>query len=161
MKSPRAWRAYQDMGESWVVAHACNPSYSEGRDQEDCSSKPAQANVHKTLSQNTLYKNKAGGVAQGEGPEFKPKYHKKKKGHGWGVSRNGHESPSSVNVKVASSKMYPLHTRVQGLVSLTHLFITFLRKHHADPSAHRELAAQRGIVFARGHAASESGQSRA
>jgi hypothetical protein len=30
---------------SWVlVAHACNPSYSGGRDQKDCSSKPAQAN---------------------------------------------------------------------------------------------------------------------
>jgi hypothetical protein len=29
----------------WVlVAHACNPSYSEGRDQEYCSLKPAQAN---------------------------------------------------------------------------------------------------------------------
>jgi hypothetical protein len=27
----------------WVlVAHTCNPSYSEGRDQEDCGSKPAQ-----------------------------------------------------------------------------------------------------------------------
>jgi hypothetical protein len=26
------------------VAHACNPSYLGGRDQEDCSSKPAQAN---------------------------------------------------------------------------------------------------------------------
>jgi hypothetical protein len=26
------------------VAHACNPSYSGGRDQENCSSKPAQAN---------------------------------------------------------------------------------------------------------------------
>jgi hypothetical protein len=27
---------------SWIlVAHACNPSYSEGRDQEDCGSKPA------------------------------------------------------------------------------------------------------------------------
>jgi hypothetical protein len=26
------------------VAHACNPSYSEGRDQEDCGSKPAWAN---------------------------------------------------------------------------------------------------------------------
>jgi hypothetical protein len=30
---------------SWVlVAHACNPSYSGGRDQEDHSSKSAQAN---------------------------------------------------------------------------------------------------------------------
>jgi hypothetical protein len=26
------------------VAHACNPSYAGGRDQEDHSSKPAQAN---------------------------------------------------------------------------------------------------------------------
>jgi hypothetical protein len=29
----------------WVpVAHACNPSYWEGRDEEDHSSRPAQAN---------------------------------------------------------------------------------------------------------------------
>jgi hypothetical protein len=27
-----------------LVAHACNPSYSEGRDQEDPGSKPALAN---------------------------------------------------------------------------------------------------------------------
>jgi hypothetical protein len=27
------------------VAHACNPSYSEGSDQEDHSLKPAQANT--------------------------------------------------------------------------------------------------------------------
>jgi hypothetical protein len=27
-----------------LVAHACNPSYSRGRDQKDCSSKPAQEN---------------------------------------------------------------------------------------------------------------------
>jgi hypothetical protein len=27
------------------VAHTCNPSYSGGRDQEDCSLKPAQANT--------------------------------------------------------------------------------------------------------------------
>jgi hypothetical protein len=26
------------------VAHACNPSYSEGREEKDCGSKPAQAN---------------------------------------------------------------------------------------------------------------------
>jgi hypothetical protein len=30
----------------WVpVAHACNPSYSEGKDQEDRSSKPAWVNT--------------------------------------------------------------------------------------------------------------------
>jgi hypothetical protein len=27
-----------------LVAHACNPSYSGGKDQEDCGSKPAWAN---------------------------------------------------------------------------------------------------------------------
>jgi hypothetical protein len=27
-----------------LVAHTCNPSYSGGRDQEDCDSKPAWAN---------------------------------------------------------------------------------------------------------------------
>jgi hypothetical protein len=27
----------------------------------------------------TRHKNRAGGLAQGEGPEFKPQYHKKKK----------------------------------------------------------------------------------
>jgi hypothetical protein len=26
------------------VAHACNPSYTGGRDREDCGSKPAPAN---------------------------------------------------------------------------------------------------------------------
>jgi hypothetical protein len=41
------------------MASACNPSYSGGRDQEDCSSKPAWANssgdpVSKTLRKNGL-----------------------------------------------------------------------------------------------------------
>jgi hypothetical protein len=31
--------------------------------------------VRETLSRKTLHKNRAGGVAQGEGPEFKPQYH--------------------------------------------------------------------------------------
>jgi hypothetical protein len=52
--------------------YSCNPSYSGGRDQEDCGSKPARQIVCKTLSQKTLQKNKAGGVAQSEGLEFKP-----------------------------------------------------------------------------------------
>jgi hypothetical protein len=34
---------------------------------------------HKTLSRKTLHKNRADRVAQGEGPEFKPQYSKKKK----------------------------------------------------------------------------------
>jgi hypothetical protein len=41
----------------WVlVAHACNPTYSGGRDQEDCDSKPAQAKVRETLSQKSFHK---------------------------------------------------------------------------------------------------------
>jgi hypothetical protein len=40
-------------------------------------SQPGQI-VCETLSQKTFHKNRAGGAAQGEGPEFKPQYHKKK-----------------------------------------------------------------------------------
>jgi hypothetical protein len=36
-----------------AVTHTCNPGYSGGRDQEDCSSKPAQANT----SQDPISKN--------------------------------------------------------------------------------------------------------
>jgi hypothetical protein len=50
---------------SWVpVAHACNPSYSGGRDQEDHGSKSAGQTVCKTLSQNYPTQNRAGRVAQ-------------------------------------------------------------------------------------------------
>jgi hypothetical protein len=35
--------------------------------------------VHETLSQKTLHKNRAGGMAQGKGLEFKPQYWGKKK----------------------------------------------------------------------------------
>jgi hypothetical protein len=60
-----------------LVAHTCNPSYSESK--RSGQSKPAPSKQFlKTLSQKTLHKNGAGGVAQGEGPEFKPKYYKKK-----------------------------------------------------------------------------------
>jgi mRNA-degrading endonuclease RelE of RelBE toxin-antitoxin system len=62
------------------VAHTCNPSYSGGRDQEDRCLKPPQANSSaRFYLEKTLHKNRAGGVAQSEGPEFKPQYHKKKK----------------------------------------------------------------------------------
>jgi hypothetical protein len=57
------------------VAHIYNPSYSGGRDQVDQSSKPTQANSSRDLiSKNPITKNWAGGVAQGEGPEFKSQY---------------------------------------------------------------------------------------
>jgi hypothetical protein len=41
-------------------------------------SRPGQK-VCEILSGETLHKHRAGGVAQGEGPEFKPQYCKKKK----------------------------------------------------------------------------------
>jgi hypothetical protein len=59
-----------------LVAYACNPSYSRGRDQKDCSSKPAQAsNSQDCISKKSHHKKRA----QGIGPEFKPQYHKKEK----------------------------------------------------------------------------------
>jgi hypothetical protein len=47
-----------------LVAHACNPSYSGGRDQEDHSSKPARANsLQDPISKKPITK-RAGVVAQ-------------------------------------------------------------------------------------------------
>jgi hypothetical protein len=46
------------------VAHVCNPSYSEGSDQENQGSKPTQAIVSETLSQKYSTQKRAGGVAQ-------------------------------------------------------------------------------------------------
>jgi hypothetical protein len=56
------------------VAHACNPNYSGGRDQEDQGSKPALANSLKdSISKKAITKQGwAGGVAHGIGPDFKP-----------------------------------------------------------------------------------------
>jgi hypothetical protein len=54
-----------------LVAYVYNPSCSGGRDhQEDLDSKPAQANS----SVRPYHKKRAGGVAQGKVPEFKPEY---------------------------------------------------------------------------------------
>jgi hypothetical protein len=62
-----------------TVAHAYNPSYSGGRDQEDCDLSQPRQIVRETLSQKKKNSQKrAGGVAQGVDPEFKPQYHKKK-----------------------------------------------------------------------------------
>jgi hypothetical protein len=57
------------------VAHVCNPSYSWGRDQEDCSSEPAWANSSwDSILKKTITRK---GLAQGIGPEFKPQSCKK------------------------------------------------------------------------------------
>jgi hypothetical protein len=53
-----------------LVAHACNPSYSGGRDQEDHGSKSAWVNSSWDPISKNLHKNKAGRVAQREGLIF-------------------------------------------------------------------------------------------
>jgi hypothetical protein len=43
--------------------------------EAEISSKPAQANsLQGPILKKILHKNKVGGVAEGEGPEFKPQY---------------------------------------------------------------------------------------
>jgi hypothetical protein len=48
------------------VTHACNPSYSGGRDQEDLGSKPAQGKqfVRPYVGKKKTTTNRAGGIAQ-------------------------------------------------------------------------------------------------
>jgi hypothetical protein len=61
------------------VAHACNPSHSGGRDQEDPASKASSGQiVPETLFRKKPSQNRVSLVAQGVGPEFKPQYHKNK-----------------------------------------------------------------------------------
>jgi hypothetical protein len=60
------------------VAHVCNPSYSEDRDQEDHSWKPDQANSLQDPISKKPSQNGAGQLAQGEGPKFKAQYYEKK-----------------------------------------------------------------------------------
>jgi hypothetical protein len=66
-----------------LVAHACDPSYSGGRDQEDGGSKPAQANssldpiLKKPITKKKKKTTTTGGVPQGVGPEFKERKKKK------------------------------------------------------------------------------------
>jgi hypothetical protein len=62
-----------------LAAHTYNLSYSGGSDQEYRSLKPAKANNSgEPISKNPSQK-RAGGMAEGVGPEFKPQYQKKKK----------------------------------------------------------------------------------
>jgi hypothetical protein len=62
-----------------LVAHAYNPSYSGGRDQEDRGLKPAWGKRSKDPISKHPSQKRAGGMAQGIGPEFKPQYKKKNK----------------------------------------------------------------------------------
>jgi hypothetical protein len=62
------------------VTHTCNPSYSGGRDQQDCGSKPAGVNGLRSHPEKTHHI-----IGLGEclrcSPEFKPQHHKRKKSH--------------------------------------------------------------------------------
>jgi hypothetical protein len=60
------------------VVHPCNPSYSKGKIQKDCGSKPAQENSLRPYLKKTHHKKRAGRVAQGVSPEFKSQYQKKR-----------------------------------------------------------------------------------
>jgi hypothetical protein len=81
------WQLVSDIWKCWgikkflaarcPVTHACNPSYSGGRDREDHSSKPA-GQFARPISKKPITK-RADGMAQGVGPKFKPQYCKKKK----------------------------------------------------------------------------------
>jgi hypothetical protein len=63
---------------SWApVAHSYNPSYSGGRDQEDCGLKLAQANSLRDPISKIPNTKRDAGLGQDVGPEFKPWYHKK------------------------------------------------------------------------------------
>jgi hypothetical protein len=95
------------------VIHAHNPSYSEGRDQ-NFSLKPAQPNSSRDpISKHPSQKKRAGGLAQGTGPEFKPQYHKKKKKRSvWEYSSVGEclpsrcEAPGSVSSNPKKERSY-------------------------------------------------------
>jgi hypothetical protein len=66
-----------------AVAHACNPSYSGGRDQEDRSSKPAQANSSRDpISKKPITKKGLVEWLIGVGPDCKKKKKKKCVGAG-------------------------------------------------------------------------------
>jgi hypothetical protein len=68
----------QNRNSQVLVAHACNPSYSGGKDQEDRGTKPARENsLRDPILKNPSEKKKAGGVTQGVGPEFKTQYRKR------------------------------------------------------------------------------------
>jgi hypothetical protein len=60
-----------------AIAHACNPSYSVGRDQEDRGLKlPWVNSLQDPISKNSSQQ-RAAGVAQVAGPKFKPEYYQK------------------------------------------------------------------------------------
>jgi hypothetical protein len=66
---------YQEWGPFWaLLAHACNPSYSGSRDQENLGSRIARANSSQDPVLKIPKQKRASGVVQAWDPEFKPQY---------------------------------------------------------------------------------------
>jgi hypothetical protein len=86
------------------VAHACNPSYLGGRDQEVCGLKPAQANTSGHPISKIPNIKRAGGVAQGVCHEFKPQYHKKQKQKQQRISRFKYGDGLCFIIRIVSCK---------------------------------------------------------
>jgi hypothetical protein len=61
------------------VAHACNLAPQEEIRRITVQSQTGQIVPQDHISEKPFTKSRAGGVAQGEGPEFKPQYKKKKR----------------------------------------------------------------------------------
>jgi hypothetical protein len=90
------------------VPHSCNHSSSGGRDQEDHSLKPSEANRSQDPIRKKLSQKRAGGVAQGEGPEFKPQY----------CNNNNNNNKEKKAYSVCSSNLF-LHSAVLFLQTLS------------------------------------------
>jgi hypothetical protein len=106
------------------LPQASNPSYSGGRDQEDHSSKPAWANsLQDPISKIPIVK-RTGGVAQGEGPELKPQYHKKKKS----TSKKKPKGRSDHKCMCANNITYKLYLTVFR-IAVIHCFRNLLYSH--------------------------------
>jgi hypothetical protein len=61
----------KEKAERWWLKHVILATQEAEIRRIEVRNQPWQI-VHETSSQKTLHKNRAGGVAQGEGPEFKP-----------------------------------------------------------------------------------------
>jgi hypothetical protein len=68
----------RQVSQCWWLTPVIPPTQEAKIRRIEVQSQPRQI-VHKPLSQKTHHKNRAGGVDQGAGPEFKSQYGKKKK----------------------------------------------------------------------------------
>jgi hypothetical protein len=84
-----------------LVAHACNPSYSGGRDQEHLGSKSARANSSRDPILEKPITKKGWWSGSRCSPEFKPQYCQKKKK---GVLRNQTLAKGEAETKVFNKR---------------------------------------------------------